>query len=462
MKDHAGPAGWPRLARWAAIRLLGVLALVGLVVFGLMAGLGVAAGIYLVPAATLLASGILRLSRLLGAVRGDAGVSARLCDAGGLVLATGLAGGQNLEWKVLRGQPRADGRVRVYGPARPSAWLVVRLPDGRLIWPRCRAQPVVGSGTLRLSAAITRDSGPLAEVHRLLATYVELTELVAALPLVVRRPTGPSDHWWRVGAPRPLVQALVLAHCRRHLAALTGGLVRRAMRADPREGGRARASLLEASRECGELARNLPRLGVLASAASLVSWAVGPLSPLLPWTVLKLGLGYDYAVPAIYACLSLALLPLLAFFHAVRCERALLCPPAAIPRWARANEPTWLAADWDVYELEAGAFAAAGMARPRERESRRSILLLACAVYGVAALPLLVLLAIGLTPSSRIDGYVVAATVIFSTAALYLLTRWRRRRAGRRRLRAQSGASDSTRRSPEDQNQIPVGRTGRA
>jgi hypothetical protein len=90
------------------------------------------------------------------------------------------------------------------------------------------------------------------------------------------------------------------------------------------------------------------------------------------------------------------------------------------------------------------------------------ILLLACAVYGVAALPLLVLLAIGLTPSSRIDGYVVAATVIFSTAALYLLTRWRRRRAGRRRLRAQSGVGDDTRRSPEDQNQIPVGRTDRA
>ena len=44
-----------------------------------------------------------------------------------------------------------------------------------------------------------------------------------------------------------------------------------------------------------------------------------------------------------------------------------------------------------MYELEAGAFAAAGMARPREREPQL-ILLLACAVYGVAALPLLVLL----------------------------------------------------------------------
>lgn len=453
VKDHDRPAGRFRLACWAAGRLLCVLALAWLGVLGLANGFGVTVGIVLVTTVALLASGIVRLSRLLGAVRGNGGVPAVLRGSGRLVLAADLAGGQNLEWAVLRWQPRAGGQVRVYGPARPGAWLVVRVPDGRLVWPRRRAQPVVGTGTPRLPAAIMHDSGPLAEVHKLLAGYVETIALVAGLPLAVRRPPGPSGRWWRVGAPRPLVQVLVVAHFRSRLAALASALVLRAMLADARAGGRARASLLEASRECRELARNLPRLGVLASAFAIVSGGVTLFSPLLPWPELEHYLRYHHAEPAIYACLGLAALPLLAFFHAMSCKRALLCPVTAMPSWARAHEATWLGADWDVYELEAGAFAAAGAAKPREWESWWAILPLARAVYGVAAVILPVLLVTGLPWSTWIKAYLsVAIVVLPAVAALYPLTRWLRRRAARKRLRAQSGLREGTGRSAEDQN----------
>ena len=230
-----------RLTWWAADRILCVLlvALPGWLAWEADRSY-TAAALFGVPAAALLLSGVVRLNGLIKAGRGNDEAPARVRSSRRRVLAPNVLNGQSLEWRVLRWQPPVPDAVRIRGPVAPGRWVVVRLPDGRLVWPRSRAQPVVGTGTLQLPAAILRDEGPLADVHQLLAGYVQTIRLVADLPLMVRRPPGPSRGWWLVGAPRPLVRALD-SHAASSAAHGAGQCPRPPGHGDKRQGRRASA-----------------------------------------------------------------------------------------------------------------------------------------------------------------------------------------------------------------------------
>lgn len=381
----------------------------------------------LVPAAVLLLSGAVRLTGLIKAARGDDHAPVLLRSSGRMVLAANVVDGQSVEWRVLRWQPRVVGTARIRGPVAPGRWVVVRLPNGRLIWPRSRIQPVVGTGTLQLPAAILCDEGPLAGVHQLLAGYVQTIRLVADLPLVVRRPPGPSKRWWLVGAPRPVVQALIVIQLRRRLAVLASALVHRAMETSGTDGGRARSRLLEASKECRALAGSLPRRRWFAAVAAIAATGLTIFSPFASLPHIPGHVITKHALQVILASLAFGVVPMLMFFHAVSCKRALLSPATAMPKWAAVHEAPWLRADWDVYQLEKDAFASAVAAEPREWESWRWIPWLVGAVYGTAfGIPLI-----------YSDGP-AALIVIAAAIALYALTRWRWMRAARKRLQAQS------------------------
>jgi len=381
--------------------------------------------------ALLLASSIFRFSRLLRVGRGDSRVPAVLRASGRRVLADHVLGGQSLEWRVLRWQPGVPSTAHILGPVGPGRWVVVQLPDGRRVWPRTRAQLVVGTAP-KLPEAILRDEGPQAVVRRLLAGYVQTVRLVADLPLVVRRPPGPSTSWWLLGAPRPVVRTLVLLRLRPRLTALANALVHQAMETGGQEGELARSRLIEASRDCRTLADSLPKLAWLAVGATIGTAALTIVGPLGSWPELGRIVSYLHhylnspqTLEVTLAGLAFAVLPLLVLFHSVSCARALLSPATAIPRWAEAHEATWLRADWDVHQLETDAFAWAGALRPRE--SWRWLRWIVGAVYGLAF------------------GYSVvhshawwALAWMAAAVAAYVLSRWCRGRVARARLRAQS------------------------
>lgn len=381
--------------------------------------------------ALLLASGALRLARLLRAGRGDSRVPSVLRASGRRVLADHVLDGQSLEWRVLYWQPRVPSTAHVLGPVGPGRWVVVQLPDGRRVWPRTRAQLVVGTAP-KLPEAILRDEGPQADVRRLLAGYAQTVRLVADLPLVVRRPPGPSTSWWLLGAPRPVVRTLVALQLRPRLTTLANALVHQAMATGGQERELARSRLIEASRDCRALADSLPKLAWLAVAATIGTAALTIEGPLGSWhglgriiSHLHHHLNSPQTLAVTLAGLAFAVLPLLVLFHSVNCARALLSPATAIPRWAEAHKATWLRADWDARQLEADAFAAAGALRPRE--SWRWLRWTVGAVYG---------LAFGYSVV-RLHAWWALAWMAAAVVA-YALSRWCRGRVARARLRAQS------------------------
>lgn len=432
-------ASFLRLACWVTGRLLPV-ALLGYLAWIISSSpLSVVAAVL---AAMLLVSGVARLSRLIMTVRGDDEVTARVRSSRRIVLAESVVDGQSLEWRVLRGQPRVAGAVRIYGPAGSGRWLVARSPAGRLIWPRSRAQPVIGTGRLQLPTVFVDDEGPLAAVHNLLAGYVQTLGLLAALPLMVQRPPGPSMRWWRVGVPRPVIQALVVIHMRRRLTALADALVHQAMLTGDSDGRDARARLLQASAECRALTGSLPRSGWFAVTAAVITTALAVYGSVAD----KLTTGFLKNVwPCLVVGLALGVVPFLMFFRAVSCKRALLNPANAMPKWARPHQATWVCAEWDVYQLENDAFASVRPGDLREWESQRWIPWLVIAVYCLAA---------GI-PLSRaihhfgnvwiwISWYIFGELIIIPPiVSLYALSRWRRVRGARKRLKAQTRPSEA-------------------
>jgi hypothetical protein len=423
-----------RLALWAAGRMLWILVAALGAVGGLMAPANYAmAGFWSLSAISLLVSGVLRLVRLIEAGRDDSRVSARLRSSGRTVLADHFLGGPSLEWRILRWQPRVSGDVHILGPAEPGRWLVAQLANGRRVWPRTRAQVAIGTAAPKLPDAILRDEGAQADVHRLLAGYVHTVRLAAGLPLVVRRPPGPSTSWWLLGAWRPVVQTMILLQLRRRLTTLANALAHQAMQTGGQGGGRARRRLIEASQDCRTLAASLPKLAWLAVAATVCTAALTILGPLGHWpeiskiaSVLHRYLNNPHTLEVTLAGLAFAVVPLLVVFRSMRCAQVLLSPATAIPRWAEVHEATWLRADWDVRQLEMAAFTSAGTVRPPE--PWRWLRWVIGAVYGLAL------------------GYSVfhlhawlALIWIASAVVVYALAVWRRAWMARRRLRAQAG-----------------------
>ena len=346
----------------------------------------IGAAVWFSLAAFLLLAGSSRLIGTMRAALATVATPVHLRTFGGLIQASSIAGTYTIEWRLLQRQPEISGDVRVLGEPVAGRWLIVRLGNGRLVWPSSKAQPMLlASAALRLPVV---QSGRIGSVHLLLAGYAQIADLLGSLPVVIRRPPEPEKGWWSPGALRPVVRALVAIHIRRRLAVLSGALLRAALLCDESD-SRSRRTLLEASDECQKFAGTLPRRSIVAALLTVAATALSIISPflLMPHIALT-GQFIRYAVPLILAVVIVfgGAVALIMFFQSVHWKRALFNPP--LPRSGRpaARPPASANPNWDVYKLERAAFSSVALPEPSEWESRKWVrwLAITICVAGIA------------------------------------------------------------------------------
>jgi hypothetical protein len=329
-----------------------------------------------------------------------------------------LPNSYSLEWRLLQHQPDAAGDVRILGQPAAGGWLVVRLDDGRFVWPASKAQPVLASAALRLPVV---QPGRVGSVHLLLAGYAQIVDLLSTLPVVVSRPPGSNTDWWWLGALRPVVKTLVSLHMRRRLAALSSALLRAALLCDDEPDSQSRRILAGASAECRAFAGTLPRRGLLAVLATIAATSLSIVSPflLLPHIQLTGRVVSQYVPPVLAGVLIFGVAPLLMFFRSVRYKRALFNPPSGSSDRSVIKSAANINTNWDVYALERVAFAAVAVPEQREWESRQTARWLIGTIY-LAAIAIPIGYAMPL-PTLIILG---ASAALFAIVKNY---RWQRR-----------------------------------
>jgi hypothetical protein len=390
------------------------------------------AAVFLLPLAAVLGvSGAVRLSRVARAGSSDTETEASATET---ITTSGQSSpvrrvrvhysnnAPELEWTVLKRQTSVNGAVFLRGEPGRGHWLVVRLPDRRLIWPATRAQPVIGTG-LRLPRVDSGNPGTAGAARRLLAAYVLVFRQVDTLPLfTMRRPQPPPSWWWPYGAPRPVIRWLVAAHQRRRLRALGSALTQTAMLSGADDGGQ-RYTLSECGRECQALAATLPRRAWLAIIVPAVGIGLSVYATFFPtpkirrislslkdWThLVDLGLFVTLILVLgfLYVLIS-------AFFMAVNCKRGLFGNQSRTStRPLAAPQP---GPEWDVYSYEREAFEAAGTTQPREWETWPWLGRLITIVYTIAiGVPVLIAI-----------GPIVTLFAILSLLLLVAAVRWGR------------------------------------
>jgi Protein of unknown function (DUF3592) len=355
----------------------------GVILYGLAILSAVLAVAFAIPSA-------FRLIRIKAAAR-TAGTKVKVADGVvGRVRVSRPNGSPDLEWRVLRRQPRVAGPVFVRGGLKNHRWLVVQLPDNRLVWPASRSEPVIGTGMPRIPAA-DADSGVVGAHHRLLAAYVQVIGQVNGLPLMTHRKPGEDAQRWRIGAPRPVIESLMAAHVRKRLRALAGALSRMAV-SHVSDDDTVRRRLNEAGQECGALAATLPRRSWLGLAIPpiTIGLAIYPIlhQPLNAHFSVRSVL--TAAISVLFVTVIFAIIPLMAFFRSVLCEQALFSAAVA-SREPEPGESAIPEAESDIYRLEQQAFGEAGIKEPREWEGAPSLRWLVAAVYVIAlGVPILV------------------------------------------------------------------------
>jgi hypothetical protein len=376
------------------------------------------AAAWLSLAVVLLLTGASRLTGVMRAAPADVATPVRLRASGEIAHADQLPNSYSLEWRLLQYQPDVAGDVHILGEPAAGRWLVVRLDDGRFVWPASKAQPVLVSAALRLPVV---QPGRVGSVHLLLAGYAHIVDLLSTLPVVVSRPPGSNTDWWWLGAPRPVVKTLVSVHMRRRLVTLDGALLRAALLCDDEPGSQSRRILAGASAECRAFTGTLPRRGLLAVLATIAATSLSIVSPflLLPHIQLTGRVVSQYVPPVLAGMLIFGVAPLLMFFRSVRYKQALFNLPSGGSDRSVIKYSANVNADWNVYGLERAAFATVAVPEQREWESRQTFRWLIGTIYLVAiAIPI---------------GYALPAPtliILSVSAALFAVVRtyrWQRR-----------------------------------
>jgi hypothetical protein len=323
--------------------------------------------------------------------------------------------GMDLEWRVLRWQPRVTGIVAVGGHLESGGWLVIRLPGKGLIWPSSRAQPVIGTGMQRLPQS-DEDTSPVINAHyRLYAAYVQLISDVERLPFIVRRPPGQrsQSRWWWLGAPRVVVRSLVTSHVRRRLQTLGSALTRAGALVGVVYYDTTRSELYAASQECRALAATLPRSIWRAVTVFLIVTAL-PASLTIYTAFIEaapIHVKFTIAPGLLLAIAILVIIPTpFLFTRSVGCKRVMFYP--ALNAAASLNKPIASSEQWDVYQLEREAFLCAGLSSPSEWETR----------FWIRGLVLELYILTIFIPLLFTGDFIYAVELLLGTLALSVLT----------------------------------------
>jgi hypothetical protein len=287
-------------------------------------------------------------------------------------------GGFDLEWRALIWQRQVSDSVIVYGEFRPGSWLVAQLPDGRLVWPACRSQPVLELPSRLTSVCRTAGQDIVCVTERLLTAYALLLKQADCLPLLVRCTPGrakddPWKPWWWIGAFRPIVGALTMSHITKRLRLISDGLTREAMLISSEDQKDRRDSLKTVSQECQYLAATAHHRIKLA-VASLVG--LGPVA-LAYYTALfpspHVHTNRIVIVALVGAIYTLSIFfgfaPLLIWLRSIRYKRALFRSEVS----AQLLKPSrsWkVESDMNVDELEHDLFRMLGMQLPWDWSAR--------------------------------------------------------------------------------------------
>jgi hypothetical protein len=368
-------------------------------------------------AAAFLLTGI---SRLIGIMRAADAVPApvRLSTSRKTIHTDQLIDRYGLEWLRLDNQPDPSGDVFVFGEPVPGRWLTVLLDDGQLIWPATKAQPTLASTSLRLPIA---QPDRLEAVHLLLAGYAQIVGLLDRLPTVIHKPLGADADWWILGALRPIVKTLVSLHLRRHLAALNSALLQATLLPYDMPDTQSRRALAEAGNQCRTFAGTLPRRGLLAVLATIAATSLSIVSPFvfLPHIHVSGQTVAQYLSLVLAVVLIFGIVPLVVFFHSVRCKRSLFTPASGGSNRRVARSTASVSTEWNIYELERTAFTAFGIPHPREWESTPLIGWLVGIIYGGAILS-----------RAKIEillPFLALLGIVAASVAIVKIYRWQRR-----------------------------------
>lgn len=242
-------------------------------------------------------------------------------------------GGPDLEWRVLRWQRQVTGTVIIRGEFRPGSWLIAELPDGGLIWPASRSQPVLGSSKRLPPVNHIGGQDVVCTTGMLLAAYALLLKQSDRLPVLVRCPPGsapnlPWQRWWWIGAPRTIVAALTTSHITRRLHLVSDALTREAMLACGDGQQDRRTALSIASQECRNLASTAhhPIKLAVASLAGIGSVALAYYSFLFSSLHVQLS---RFAMVVILGALYtfsvfFGFVPILIALRSIRCTRVMI------------------------------------------------------------------------------------------------------------------------------------------
>lgn len=357
---------------------------------------------------------VYRLRRVLEAAHTTAVAETMVGYSKGQMRVTDRITGKDFEWLLVWGQRKFTGRVFVHGRLERGRWLVARTIDNRLIWPASRAQPVIGTGMPHVPHDSATDLDVLGAHHRLLASYAQVIKAVDDLPLITRCPPGQGDSsWWWCGAPRPVVRGLVSGHLRRRLRMLGDALTRTAVLAEPDDGGVFRRALREASHECRELAGALRRSTLLVLLLPLITIALPIYVAFFPTPHIRFT--RTLVVVPYFVWICFGTIVLLAFYHSIRCKRALFSPAIfnRVPAGNRVGVSNYY---WDIYRFEREAFKQADASQPRELEGQPWVPWLLGIIYGLTVIvPLVVSVA-------RTEGLATSVRLVVSLLVLSLLT----------------------------------------
>jgi hypothetical protein len=344
------------------------------------------------------------------------------------VRASMVCGGMDLEWRVLPGKTGIPEMVWVYGRVERGRWLVIVLPDGTFIWPSSRTQPVIGTGMQQVLRSDAGESPVISAHQRLLAAYAQLLAEIDRLPFMVRRQPGqqPASRWWRLGAPRPVLRALVTVHIRRRLQVLGNALARAGALNGVVHYNTTRSALFAASEECKALAATLPRSAWRTITAFLVATALPVGLTIYTTFVQTAPIHIKFAIPQGPALLLEDLIFLLAlvlppaaalmFTRSLRCKRIMLCPASDFR-----SPPEILTATnerWDVYEFEREAFLNAGLTSPPEWEMRAWVQVMVAEAYVLTVFMPLIFNGGAIGIAETVTGTLLVSVVIVVALAI--------------------------------------------
>jgi hypothetical protein len=291
----------------------------------------------------------------------------------------GQPGMPDLEWRLLPGQSPVPDNITVHGRIGFHRWLVARLPDGKILWPSSRTEPVMGIEPSYLPPE-NSEVDVISAQRRLLAVYSRLIAETRRLPLTLHRPPGhAAKAWWHIGAPRPVVRSFIERHINIHARNLGDAFMLAAV-SNPEDSADLRKALSDASQECAALTGVLRPRTRIWDRISLLLALVAPFIALPQLHPSVQGKGPASFLVAYLLLIGCGTLPVLAYARSMQYVRRLFQPDSN-RAGVSPSHPVILTDELAVADMEQWICEAMGIRRPAHWVARRWVSWALASIY---------------------------------------------------------------------------------